>query len=157
MLIFILLSKILTSTQILNQWTDDYFNRSRPYFTIGCDYFKTYCFLLQSVVENKDLIEKIGAGKYKIEEFPQEFFNETKNKEDVKKLLKNLQEIADILDMCRIHVDFIGVYNELDKANDEIKVRLKIHEEIITKNPELRNACEKLGRNLEKIYTFNES
>ncbi|KCZ78785.1 hypothetical protein H311_00174, partial [Anncaliia algerae PRA109] len=49
MLIFILLSKILTSTQILNQWTDDYFNRSRPYFTVGCDYFKTYCFLLQSV------------------------------------------------------------------------------------------------------------
>ncbi|KCZ76067.1 hypothetical protein H311_02942, partial [Anncaliia algerae PRA109] len=156
MLVFLLLSKILTSSLILNQWTDDYFNRSRPFFTVGCDYFKTYCFLLQSVVENKDLIGKIIVSNSTIEEFPEEFFNETLNKENLRKLLKNLQEIADILDMCRIHVDYNGFYNELDVSFDKIKARLNIHEEIITKNPELRNACEKLGRNLERIYTCSE-
>ncbi|KCZ81204.1 hypothetical protein H312_01350 [Anncaliia algerae PRA339] len=155
--IFILLSKILTSSQILNQWTRDYFIRRHPYFTVSCDYFKTYCFLLQSVVENKDLIGKIRVSTRKIEEFPEEFFNETLNKENLRKLLNNLQEIANIFDMCRIHVDYNGIYNEFDRKNDEIKARLKFHEEIIKKNPELKNACEKLGRNLERIYTFNES
>ncbi|KCZ78739.1 hypothetical protein H311_00222 [Anncaliia algerae PRA109] len=53
MLVFLLLSKILTSTQILNQWTDDYFNRSRPYFTIGCDYFKPIVFFCNLLWKTK--------------------------------------------------------------------------------------------------------
>ncbi|KCZ78740.1 hypothetical protein H311_00223, partial [Anncaliia algerae PRA109] len=106
-------------------------------------------------VENKDLIGKIRVSNSKIEEFPEEFFNETLNEENLRKLLKNLQEIADILDMCRIHVDYNGFYNEFDGSFDKIKVRLHIHEKLITKNPELRNACENLGRNLERIYNYS--